>query len=283
MRHGFLLVDKPEGPTSHDIVGMVRRALPEKKVGHLGTLDPAASGLMVLAVGSKALKVVELFNELDKEYEAAVRFGEVSATYDREGPIEAVERKPGVSDPTDIEIQETIRNKFIGKLDQVPPAASAINIGGERAYRKMRQGRAVDMPTREVEIEACDIVSYNYPELTLRVACGSGTYIRSLAHDLGEALRVGAYLAALRRTKVGDWSIADATDPESVKWAHVIPLKEVLKTRSKLELTEQQFKDIGHGKTIEGNCEHNTIAWYDGLPVALLEKKDAGVKARKVL
>lgn len=283
MRHGFLLIDKPEGPTSHDIVGTVRRTLPEKKVGHLGTLDPAATGLMVLAVGAKALKVVELFNALGKEYEAGIRFGEISATYDREGPIEEVERKPGVSDPTDIDIQETIRNKFIGKVDQVPPAASAIKIGGERAYRKMRQGRAVDMPTRVVEIEACDIVSYHYPDLTLRVACGSGTYIRSLAHDLGDALHVGAYLSSLRRTKVGDWSVADAVEPESVQWAHVIPLKEVLADRPRVELSQQQFMDIGHGKTIAGSCENNTIAWHGGLPVAVLEKKDAGVKARKVL
>ena len=283
MRHGFILIDKPQGPTSHDIVGMVRRALHEKKAGHLGTLDPAASGLLVLAVGAKALKVVELYKDLIKEYEADICFGSVSATFDREGPIEEVERKPGVKDPDDSDVLQAIRGKFLGKVSQVPPAASAIKIDGERAYRKMRQGRAVDMPAREVEIEKCDIMSYTYPNLVLRIVCGSGTYIRSLANDLGAALHVGGYLAGLRRTKVGDFSVKNAVAPDEAKWTDVIPLKEVLAGRDAVEISQQQYTDLQHGKIIEGSCELNAIAWCDGLPVALLEMKDNGVKARKVL
>ncbi len=283
MRHGFLLIDKPEGPTSHDIVAMVRKALPEKKIGHIGTLDPAASGLLVLGVGAKALKVIELFSDLSKEYLADITFGTVSATYDREGPLEEFDRKPGVPDPDDSAIQETIRNRFLGKIEQVPPDASAVHVGGERAYRKMRQGREFNIPARSVEIALCKIVTYAYPNLQLNVACGSGTYIRSLANDLGESLRVGAYLAGLRRTKVGEWSVDNAVTTDDVKWSDVMPLKDVLKDHARLSLTEAEFQDIQHGKIIQQSCAANTIAWCNDLPVAILEEKDGGVKARKVL
>lgn len=284
VRHGFLLINKPEGPTSHDIVAMVRKALSERKVGHLGTLDPAAAGLMVLAVGTKALKVVELFNSLSKEYIADVMFGKISATYDREGPIEEFPRKPGIKDPTDHEIVESIRDRFLGKIDQVPPAASAVKIGGERAYRKMRQGKGVDIPARSVVITTCDLLSYAYPNVQLRVGCGSGTYIRSLANDLGLSLRVGGYLTALKRTRVGDWSVKDAVTVDEVKWSDVLPLKDVLVDLDRFELSDAQFEDISHGRIIEGSCEKDMIAWHKDLPVAILEQGASGqIKARKVL
>ncbi|MDA0376633.1 MAG: tRNA pseudouridine(55) synthase TruB [bacterium] len=284
MRHGFLLINKPEGPTSHDIVAMVRKALKERKVGHLGTLDPAAAGLMVLAVGSKALKVVELYNSLPKEYIADITFGKTSATYDREGPIEEFPRNPGISDPTDHEIIESIRNRFLGCIDQIPPAASAVKIGGERAYRKMRQGKGVDLPARSVEIKTCDLLSYAYPQLQLRVACGSGTYIRSLANDLGLSLRVGGYLTGLKRTRVGDWTLDNAVTTDDVQWVDVLPLKDVLADLTRFALSDTQFEDISHGRVIEGECEKNTIAWHKDLPVAILEQLASGqIKARKVL
>ncbi|MCA9370761.1 MAG: tRNA pseudouridine(55) synthase TruB [Candidatus Peregrinibacteria bacterium] len=284
MRHGFLLINKPEGPTSHDIVSMVRRMLPEKKIGHLGTLDPAAGGLLVLAVGAKALKVVELFSDLSKEYEADIRFGAVSATYDREGPIEEVSIKPGVVLPDDNAVLQMLRTRFVGTIEQVPPAASAVKIGGERAYRKMRQGKPVDLPAREVHIDDCSLLSYAYPDLKLSVACGSGTYIRSLAHDLGQALHVGGYLTALKRTRVGDWSLDDAVQPDDVQWGHVIPLKEILKNMPSVTLSSDQWKAVSHGQCIDGTCTSNTIAWHEHLPVAILEQKEPGLmKARKVL
>ncbi len=283
MRHGFLLIAKPEGPTSHDIVDVVRKTLSEKKVGHLGTLDPAASGLLVLAVGAKALKVVELFGSLPKEYLAGITFGAVSKTYDREGPIEEFRRNAGVPDPDVSAIQEAIRSRFIGRIDQVPPQASAVKIGGERAYRKMRQGRSMELKARSVEISACTIVSYEYPKLSLSVACGSGTYIRSLAHDLGQALRVGGYLSSLKRTSVGDWSLDDAVEASSAKWTDVIPLKEILGRYPKLVLDDAEFDALTHGRVIPGECEEVTIAWHGELPVAILEMKNGGVKARKVL
>ena len=283
MRHGFLLVHKPVGPTSHDVVAMVRRTLPERSVGHLGTLDPAAEGLLVLAVGSKALKVVELFKDLPKEYEAHIHFGAVSTTYDREGVIEEIAPKPGWTVPDPMTIQGTLRDRFTGKIAQVPPAASAVKIGGERAYRKMRQGKSFDLPARDVEIKESSIMSYTFPDLHLRVCCGSGTYIRSLAHDLGQALRCGGYLAALKRTKVGEWSLTDAHPPENVRWSDVLPLKDVLQSFPRIDLTSDEMDDARCGRPIEHTVSDGTIGWYEELPVAILiSKGDGWAHARKV-
>ena len=286
MRHGFLLIDKPVGPTSHDTVALVRRALSEPKIGHLGTLDPAASGLLVLAVGAKALKAIELFDDLNKEYDAGIRFGAVSTTYDREGVIEEIVPKPGWTEPDIADLQRLIAERFIGKIAQVPPVYSAVKVGGERAYRKMRQGREVNLPAREVKIDACDILSYTYPELLLRVSCGSGTYIRSLAHDLGAAVRFGAYLSSLRRTRVGEWSVDNAVAPENVAWAHVMPLKEILSHFGGVEVTAGEAEDLCHGRPIARTVRPDTIAWFECLPIAiLLPLKDSSqqARARKVL
>jgi len=284
MRHGFLLIDKPLGPTSHDAVGMVRRALAERSIGHLGTLDPAASGLLVLAVGAKALKVVELFKDLTKEYEAEVTFGAVSTTYDKEGVIEEVTQKPGWTVPLLLAIRDAIEAKFLGRIFQVPPAYSAVKIGGERAYKSAREGKDVVMPEREVHIHSCTILSYEYPKLLLRVACGSGTYIRSLAHDLGIAVRSGGYLSALRRTKVGEWSGDNACAPADAKWTRVMPLKEVLASFPRLDLTDEEFVNVGHGRDLPRSIKEQTIGWHGDLPVCVLvPTEDGKTHARKVL
>lgn len=282
MRHGFLLIDKPAGVTSHDVVADVRRTLSETHVGHLGTLDPAATGLLVLAVGSKALKVVELFNSLPKEYDADVLFGAVSTTYDGDGVMEKIDPPKGWEIPEQAVLQRTIADRFVGRFKQVPPAYSAVHIGGERAYRKAQQGRGVNIPPREVEIKECKILSYDYPRLSLHVACGSGTYIRSLANDLGQLLHCGAYLKGLRRTKVGAWSVADAA--AKAVWARVLPLKDVLLDLPRKELTKEEFTHLSFGRNIPGNVEMNEIGWFDSLPVALLEPAGSNeIHARKIL
>lgn len=288
MRHGFLLINKPIGSTSHDIVSQVRRILSERSIGHLGTLDPAASGLMVLAVGAKALKVVELFTGATKEYVADIQLGKVSNTYDREGMITEVKLKPGWKIPDDASpIQEVIRSRFMGKVRQVPPAHSAINIGGKRAYDLARAGEEVKMPEREVTITDCAILTYDYPHLQLRVACSSGTYIRSLAHDIGQGLGCGGYLAGLERTKVGQWNIKHSQTPDSITWTDIVPLKEILSTFPKRILTDAEWEHIHHGRSIIiGPDPSAFIAWHKDLPVAILEhdkKREGMVKARKVL
>lgn len=286
MRHGFLLIQKPCGPTSHDVVAQVRGILHERKIGHLGTLDPAAEGLLVLAVGAKALKVIELFSDLPKEYQAHVHLGATSTTYDREGVIERWHSVPGWHTPDELTIRSTISARFLGKIQQVPPAHSAVKVGGERAYRKARQGRGVNIPPREVEITACTIERYLYPDLHLTVACGSGTYIRSLAHDLGVLLQCGGYLQGLKRTNVGQWKLEDAVTPEQVAWTKVLPLKDVLVGFPRLELSDTQAEDIRHGRSIAHAVAPDTIAWHEGLPIAILipSKDETQVsRARKVL
>ncbi len=289
MRHGFLLVHKPRGPTSHDIVAQLRRSLGEQKIGHLGTLDPLASGLMVLAVGAKALKVVELFNALPKVYEAEVTLGIESTTYDCEGVLEALKPKAGWLPPDDSStIQAIINDRFLGKIEQVPPAFSAIHVGGERAYKKAMRGESVEMKPREATISVCKVKTYDYPVLTLSVHCDSGTYIRSLAHDLGVSLRCGGHLSGLVRTTVGEWSLSNALTPDLIGWTHVLPLKDILNDLLSRELTSVEWKEIKNGRSIIGTMDPDLpcIAWFEGLPVALLErsrKREGMLKPRKVL
>lgn len=289
MRHGFLLVRKPRGPTSHDTVGQVRRLLNEPHIGHLGTLDPMAEGLLVLAVGSKALKVIELFMGLPKEYEAEVTMGSESTTYDAEGEISKRKTSGGWVPPEDVSMMQKVLNeRFTGTVDQVPPVYSALKIGGTRAYRKAQRGESVEMKSREVAITECRILSYDYPILKLHVACGSGTYIRSLAHDIGETFRSGAYLSGLIRTSVGEWSVDNSLAPDAVAWGNVMPLKEVLASLPKRELQDAEWNELQFGRSIEGIMENDLplIGWYGELPVVILEKnpkKEGMLKPRKVL
>lgn len=286
MRHGFLLIDKAKGPTSHGVVATVRRTLSERDVGHLGTLDPAASGLLVLAVGSKALKVIEFFSGLGKEYVADVRFGSVSSTYDSEGTIDKVPTKSGWVIPDKGHVQRAIDQRFIGKISQVPPSHSAVHIAGVRAYDLARKGIEVEMPKREVEIHRCGVLSYEYPHLRLQVSVSSGTYIRSLAHDLGDVLRCGGYLAGLRRTMVGEWSVENAVTADAAKWSDVIPLKDVLAGLPRIDVTAEEAENLRHGRKIKREISAGTWAWFEGLPLAVLvPAKDGSQMAqpRKVL
>lgn len=286
MKHGFLLIDKPEDMTSHDVVAIVRRELGEKKVGHLGTLDPAATGLLVLAVGAKALKTIEFFSGLSKEYIADVRLDAVSTTYDREGIIEELEPKAGWTEPKPEDVQRLLDDHFLGTIDQVPPAHSAVHVNGQRAYEGARRGEVVDMPVRQVRIDDCKVLSYEHPQIRLHVACGSGTYIRSLAHDLGQRLHTGGYLSALRRTKVGEWIVDFAVSPDCVTWADIIPLKEVMATLPSIELNAEEAEHVRHGRKIERQIKPDVIGWYEDKPLAVLIPAKDGSKmarARKVL
>lgn len=208
MEDRIILVDKPAGISSFGVVARVRRGLRDEfghkiKVGHTGTLDPFATGLLILLSGKMTKKSNE-FLKLDKEYEATVRLGCVSSTGDPEGEITKVnERVPEKS-----EIEKVV-NGFVGKIRQKVPKFSAIKINGRRAYQLARKGEEFEMPTREVEIYDIEILDYNYPELRIRCHVSSGTYIRTLGEDIGEKLGTGAYLTALRRTKVGEYDVAD--------------------------------------------------------------------------
>lgn len=206
---GILLIDKPAGWTSHDVVARVRSLLKKEaghkvKVGHTGTLDPFATGLLVLVTGSYTKRAGE-FSKLDKVYEAELTLGATSSTGDLEGEIS----KKSTHRPGRAEV-DSVLNKFIGEIEQVPPAFSAIKVDGQRAYKLARQGKEVEIEPRKIKIYGISDVKYDYPKLSFTCEVSSGTYIRSLAADIGESLGTGAYLSALRRTQVGELDIKDA-------------------------------------------------------------------------
>ncbi len=201
---GYLLVDKPTGPTSHDVVDMVRRAFATRKVGHAGTLDPFASGLLIMAVGA-ATKGIQQFVGLDKEYEAVIRLGAVSDTMDGTGTIEH-QACSTVSEPAMLEMLE----KFRGEIQQVPPMYSAKKVGGKKLYELARQGIEIERKPVKITVHELEPLSYAWPYLKIRTRVSSGTYIRALAHDIGAELGCGAYLEELRRTKIGKHDVKDA-------------------------------------------------------------------------
>lgn len=209
MNDGILLIDKPANMTSFGVVARVRRVLStlagkKVKVGHTGTLDPFATGLMIVVVGQECKKANQ-YSKLDKVYEATITLGAQSSTGDPEGEITAV----SATQPTRTAVLEAL-GLFTGQIEQTPPVFSAIKIGGRRAYELARQGKTVGMPTRQVTVYTLELISYDYPEVRIRTHVSSGTYIRTLAEDLGRTLGTGAYCSALRRLQVGKWSIDEA-------------------------------------------------------------------------
>lgn len=240
IKDGYLLVDKPAGISSFGVVARVRRMLTEEfqkreegkraagaadllraprdeekpsavphkrmrvKVGHTGTLDPFATGLMILVVG-KECKNAGSYSKLDKVYEASIFLGATSSTGDPEGDMTVVSDRQ----PTREEVDSVCR-QFVGEITQTPPIFSAIKINGQRAYKLARAGEEVEIPSRQVAIHSLEIISYEYPCLKIRTHVSSGTYIRSLAADIGQALGVGAYVSELRRTKIADYDVTDA-------------------------------------------------------------------------
>ena len=207
---GIVLVDKPVGWTSFDVVakirGIARATTGNKKikVGHAGTLDPLATGLLIVLIGSATKQQDQLMKQ-DKTYEAQITLGSTSDTFDSEGLKRAVSvKKPSIS-----QILATL-DKFTGQIEQIPPQHSAIKIDGKRAYALARAGQSPEMKPRSIMIHSIELKNYKYPVLQLTCAVSSGTYIRSLANDIGEHLNVGGYLSALRRTRIGSWDIADA-------------------------------------------------------------------------
>lgn len=215
---GLLFIDKPAGMSSFGVVARVRRQLSQEagkkiKVGHTGTLDPFATGLMIIVVGDYCKRAGE-FSKLDKSYQATVRLGETSTTGDPEGEIIQVSNVQ----PTRKEVEHVLV-PLRGEIQQTPPVYSAIKIDGQRAYKLAREGKTVVMPTRTITIHSLELDDYVYPDLNISCHVSSGTYIRTLAQDIGEALGTGAYTKSLRRTTVGQWSLQGAHHPEHISAA----------------------------------------------------------------
>lgn len=220
MMEGILLVDKPQGWTSFDVVNYVRRIVAglegkkprNVKVGHTGTLDPSATGLLVVCIGKYTKKVPELIRH-DKTYEAELTFGVTSSTGDREGELKKWEAE--IDEPSPEAVEKALM-QFVGQIEQTPPAYSALKVNGKRAYELARAGKEVKLQPRTITIHSIELLGYEWPVAKIRCSVGSGTYIRVLAEDIGEALRVGAYLSGLRRVQVDKWSVHDAVDPQSL-------------------------------------------------------------------
>lgn len=210
----FLIIDKPTGWTSHDVVAKCRGILQERKIGHMGTLDPLATGVLVLAVTKAYTKQIQDYMGCDKEYEVTMELGKKSDTYDSEGQVE----ETGRPIPDEASIRAAME-QFWGTSLQMPPAFSAKKINGQRAYKLARQGKKVKLKPKEVEMEGWDI-EVDGSEVRFTVRVSSGTYVRSLVHDIGEALACGAIMTALRRTRVGEFKLEDAKTIEELQAMH---------------------------------------------------------------
>ena len=240
-----MLVSKPPGPTSHDIVDMARRALHEKRIGHLGTLDPFAKGLLVLVVG-RATRLAPFVADWPKTYEGTIRLGVTTDTDDATGKIVATAPWTTV---TPVQLAEVIAT-FRGGYEQRPPAYSAVKIDGERAYRRARRGEVVEPAARPVEIRELEIVEAAVPDLDFRATVSAGTYLRSLARDIGAKLGCGAHLTALRRTAVGPLRVEDAVAPEAVTREQVRDAALLVAHMPRREVDKKERDAVIHGRPI---------------------------------
>ena len=242
---GILLVDKPAGITSHDVVSRVRKLAGTRKVGHAGTLDPMATGLLILGIDASTRLLTYLVG-LDKEYLATIRLGFATTTDDAEGePVGQTVDASGVS-------ADAIRAAILplsGPISQVPSSVSAIKVDGRRSYDRVREGEDVTLPAREVTVTAFDVIEQRPGELDVRIACSSGTYVRALARDLGAALGVGGHLTALRRTRVGPFLVADAGSLGDTLMASLrSPASVAAELFETVRLTATEERDLTQGK-----------------------------------
>ena len=208
---GILLIDKPAGPTSHDIVDIIRNSYRIKKVGHCGTLDPAATGLLIIVLG-KATKLSEKLMSDDKVYVGSMKLGETTNTFDAEGQVESTQPVPDLS----IETLQKEANKFLRDQMQIPPMVSAIKINGTPLYKLARKGQTIDRKERFIHLYKFLISEYETPVAWFKVACTKGTYIRTLAHDFGQKIGCGGHLTGLRRTISGTFKVSNATSLEEL-------------------------------------------------------------------
>jgi tRNA pseudouridine55 synthase len=274
-----LVIDKPAGPTSHDVVARIRRVLGERRVGHTGTLDPTATGVLALVVG-RATRLAKFLSSATKTYEAEIRLGISTDTHDAGGAaVGAAYRGPW---PSREEISRAIE-LFRGELVQQPPAFSAKKVGGRRSYQIARSasragtGTTLTLPRAVlVTVHAIDLVAVDADRVSLRIDCSAGFYVRSLAHDLGQRLGIGGHLAALRRTRSGDFSLAQALTLEAaerdrdVARAAVIPLDRMLPGMAPVILTEEGARRAMHGRELTATDYSGAVA--DGGVVRLLDQ-----------
>lgn len=276
--HGFALIDKAAGVTSHDVVASARKIFKTKRVGHAGTLDPMATGVLVLGIGS-ATRLLQYVTDGSKKYEATIRLGQSTHTDDREGEITSTTSAVHV---TDVEIEDGIKT-FVGDIMQKPSSVSAIKIDGKRAHQRVRDGEVVDIPARAVSIAEIKIIGITrgeeFVDVQVVVTCSAGTYIRSIARDLGELLKVGGHLIELRRTEVSPFDISECTQLDSVQLISVADgISRILPVRT-IDLAEAN--EISFGRVIPASNKVGAVAALDqsGEFVALLLDKEIAGKS----
>jgi tRNA pseudouridine55 synthase len=282
---GLVVVDKPGGVTSHDVVGRCRRIFGTRKVGHAGTLDPMATGVLVIGI-ERATKILGLLTTTDKSYSATIRLGQTTSTEDAEG--EVLQNVSAV-DVTDAQIGVAVA-ALRGEIAQVPSAVSAIKVGGKRAYQLAREGQAVELAARSVRIDRFDVLAVRrhdgLVDVDVEVDCSSGTYIRALARDIGDALRVGGHLSALRRTRVGRFGLDQARTLDELADGPTLSYsldEACLRSFSRRDLTADETEDTRHGRPLKpaGIEGVYAAAAPDGQVMALL--KDEGERTKSVV
>ncbi len=273
---GVLVVDKPVGYTSHDIVQIIRRGTGIRRAGHTGTLDPRASGVLVVLLGP-AVRLSEYVSASDKRYQAVIQLGTTTDTYDSDGQVLT-------NHPVNITEEQFVAalQSFIGEIEQVPPPYSAVKVKGRKAYEMAREGEEIDLQPRKIRVYSLELLEWAPPEAVIDVYCSSGTYIRSLANDLGKMLGCGAHLVGLRRTKSGRFTLRDAVPLRKLKEAfeqgnwyqYVIPAAEALSDWPSVDLTSEQVDAVRHGHRIPGKAGIGKMARgisEQGELIALLE------------
>lgn len=261
MIEGVFNIDKPAGLTSHDVVNRLRRLTQVRRIGHAGTLDPLATGVLLLSVG-RATRLIEYLVGHSKRYQATIRLGQETDSYDAEGEI--VAERP-FDQVTQSQILDVL-SQFKGDVEQLPPLYSAIKKDGQPLYKLARQGTNVQRQPRAVTFYAVEMLAWTPPELTLEVHCSSGTYIRSLAHDIGQALACGGHIVQLRRTAVGDFSIENAVALNHMTAENIgeycLEMETAVGHLPRLTLSYEQAQELLHGRKIlhQGEAAENTLA-----------------------
>ena len=281
MVSGIALIDKQQGFTSHDVVAKLRKLLGTKKIGHAGTLDPMATGLLLLGIGS-GTKLMQFLSGLDKTYEATIRLGASTSTDDAEGEIGQAQ------DASKVSKDELAREifKLTGNIEQVPSSVSAIKVDGKRAYDLVRAGEEVVLKSRSVTVSRFEVIGEpsvvgQYLDINVEVDCSSGTYIRALARDLGEALGVGGHLTALRRTRIGAFEVSNASgiSEEPTLVTNVEVLKMLM---PEVAISPQQEIDLRHGKRLALEIAGMSCATANGRLVAVIEPVGSEAKSSVV-
>ncbi len=282
---GLVIVDKPAGMTSHDVVGRCRRLFGTRKVGHAGTLDPMATGVLVVGI-DRATKILGLLTATDKSYDATIRLGQTTTTEDAEGELLRSVSAAGV---TDEQIEAAVV-PLRGAIEQIPSAVSAIKVAGKRAYQMVRDGETVELAARPVRIDRFDVLAVRrgggVVDVDVAVDCSSGTYIRALARDVGDTLGVGGHLTALRRTRVGRFGLDHARTLEQLADAPTLSYSlddACLQAFPRRDLTDAEVIDTGHGRPLAAAGVDGVYAATapDGRVMALL--RDAGERTASVV